>query len=532
MKLNNSLNCILLLTALLAFPGNPVRAGEIWTDGQDASLVLGTATFTSSTIGTGPEDLNHCSGIATDPATGKVFVTDTANHRVLRYDSFENLSNGGDAEAVFGQADFGTGASGLSVSAMNIPFGLTVGPDGELWVVDQTNNRVLRFDNAATASSGADADGVLGQSDFSTSTVGAGTTGLNEPHDVAVNSDGVLFILDTDNNRVLVFTDAVNKSDGAAADAVLGQPDFATTDPDTSQSTLRYARGIAVDSNGTLFVSDQSNKRIMIFDDAGNLSSGSNADRQIGQPDFDTSTAGTDDWSFDSIDGIDIGTDGSLYVCDNSNARILIFENAASLSGVSTPDNVLGQPDFAGTSSNRTAAGFIGPNDVAIDNAGNLWMADVTGRRVLAFEKFILQPDLTVGSSASELKGDDVYNANAAGQRKSIRTDGRKVKVYCTIGNDGTIDEAYTLQGKGTTRRFKVKTWLISGGRTNVTSAVKNGIHSTTELANGESLRYRIEVTPKGRTRSQRANFNAWLRASSPTDGEVDKVIGRIQNRP
>lgn len=159
-------------------------------------------------------------------------------------------------------------------------------------------------------------------------------------------------------------------------------------------------------------------------------------------------------------------------------------------------------------------------------------MADVTGRRVLAFEKFILQPDLTVGSSASELKGDDVYNANAAGQRKSIRTDGRKVKVYCTIGNDGTIDEAYTLQGKGTTRRFKVKTWLISGGRTNVTSAVKNGIHSTTELANGESLRYRIEVTPKGRTRSQRANFNAWLRASSPTDGEVDKVIGRIQNRP
>jgi sugar lactone lactonase YvrE len=97
-------------------------------------------------------------------------VADTGNNRVLRFASSSALSNGAAAEGVLGQADFTSGSQnrggGIAGNTLNAPYGIAVDEAGRLWVADLFNNRVLRFDSAASKANGADADGVLGQADF------------------------------------------------------------------------------------------------------------------------------------------------------------------------------------------------------------------------------------------------------------------------------------------------------------------------------------------------------------------------------
>ncbi len=86
--------------------------------------------------------------------------------------------------------------------------GLCVDSSGRLWATDHTNHRVLRFDNASSKTSGADADGVLGQTNFNTNAAAVSATAMDSPLSVAVDPSGTLWVADTGNNRVLGFKNA------------------------------------------------------------------------------------------------------------------------------------------------------------------------------------------------------------------------------------------------------------------------------------------------------------------------------------
>ena len=115
-----------------------------WVNNQNASVVLGEPNFTTNTGGAGLNQMNGPYGIAVDPATGKVFVADQNNDRVLRFASVAAMVNGGTAEAVFG----GSGVTGGDT--MSHPVDVTIDPSGNfpsgtLWVADSFNNRILKF---------------------------------------------------------------------------------------------------------------------------------------------------------------------------------------------------------------------------------------------------------------------------------------------------------------------------------------------------------------------------------------------------
>ena len=86
---------------------------------------------------------------------------------------------------------------------------LHVDGSGNLWVADWLNHRVLRFDNVAAKSDGASADGVLGQDALTTSLrMWKDNTDADSfvfPSGVCVDDDGVLWIADTGNSRILRF---------------------------------------------------------------------------------------------------------------------------------------------------------------------------------------------------------------------------------------------------------------------------------------------------------------------------------------
>ncbi len=158
-----------------------------------ASLVLGQPGFTSRIWATSQAGMSTPSGVAVDPSTGKVFVADESNHRVLRFASVAALNSGAAAEAVLGQEDFlssqpNRGWFSPSADTMSDPAGISIDLDGRLWVADSGNHRLLRFDKAAAKEDGADADSVLGQVNFTDDDFSVSKSRMDSPVDVAVDS--------------------------------------------------------------------------------------------------------------------------------------------------------------------------------------------------------------------------------------------------------------------------------------------------------------------------------------------------------
>jgi hypothetical protein len=111
-------------------------------------------------------------------------------------------------------------------------------------------------------------------------------TSLYNPVQTAFDGDGNLWVSDGDNNRVLEFVPPF--SNGMAASLELGQPSgataFTSNDVATSQSGLFYQYGISFDSSGNMQVADFVNNRVMIFDPP--FSNGMNATLVLGQANF------------------------------------------------------------------------------------------------------------------------------------------------------------------------------------------------------------------------------------------------------
>lgn len=159
---------LLLLTLLsLACVLLPAPATAQFANFPAADLVLGAPGFNAAGGGSaGASEMDGPSGVAIDPTSGKVFVAVPTQNRVLRFINAAALTNGANAEAVLGQINFvGTG-SATTQTGMNYPFSVSVDKQGRLWVADTGNHRILRFDGAATLANGAPADRVLGQANF------------------------------------------------------------------------------------------------------------------------------------------------------------------------------------------------------------------------------------------------------------------------------------------------------------------------------------------------------------------------------
>jgi sugar lactone lactonase YvrE len=353
-----------------------------------ADRVLGAPDFT--TVGSGAATASTISiptGLAVDPVSGKLFVADSGNHRILRFANAAALANGASAEAVIGQSDFTTGTAGLpGAGGLNQPFELHVDGSGRLWVSDRNNNRVLMYTGASSLpATGATPTLVLGQSGFNGFNPGTSATQMNEPVDVFVDAADNLWVVDYDNSRVLKFANVSSLSNGAAATTVLGQSSFFTSTPGTSASTMRNPGGLVVDGTGRLWVTDYFNHRILRFDNAASLTDGAEANGVLGQPDFATSTPNTTAQGMRFPATPTIGSDGTLYVADFENRRVLIFKNPATKANGAAADGVIGQPTFTTGLGFTTNRQISRPYGLALNPSGSLWVSDYGNNRVLRF---------------------------------------------------------------------------------------------------------------------------------------------------
>ena len=303
-------------------------------------------------------------GVAVDTA-GNLFIADSWNSNVRK------VTPGGVISTVAGNGTPGySGDGGPAASAMlNYPTGVAVDAAGNLFIADEANNRVRKVNPGGVISTvaGNGTQGYSGDGGPATSAE------LYYPYGVAVDTAGNLFIADEGNNRIRMVTP------GGVISTVAGNGIFGFSGhngdggPATS-AMLAAPEDVAVDTAGNLFIADTWSNSVrkvtpggMISTVAGNGTGGYSGD---GGPATSAILAAPEDVAVD--------TAGNLFIADDGNQRIRMVTPGGVISTVAGN----GTGGYSGDGGPATSAELYYPSGVAVDTAGNLFIADFDNQRV------------------------------------------------------------------------------------------------------------------------------------------------------
>ena len=183
-----------------------------------ADAVLGQADFASGTVnaGGGPtaSSLNKPRGLIIDRTSGRLFVADSLNHRVLSWPSAAAFTNRQAADIVLGQPDFTSnsinqGGATPAANTLNAPKSVATDSAGRLYVADSLNVRILRYDPPFTTNLPAVA--VFGQAgSFTTanqaSILSPTADNLGNPDGIAIDGGDRLYCADRFLSRVTIYS--------------------------------------------------------------------------------------------------------------------------------------------------------------------------------------------------------------------------------------------------------------------------------------------------------------------------------------
>jgi uncharacterized protein YjiK len=335
---------------------------KITADGVVTTLA-GTAGMGGSVDGTGAAArFDRPTGLAVGLGSDTVYVADEHNHTIRKIRSDGVVTTLAGTAGVSGAAD-GTGAA----AQFNLPAGVAVDSAGNVYVADSLNATVRKVSAAGVVTTLAGAAGMPGSAD------GTGTAArFDQPTSVGIDISGNLYVVDAaaDTLRKVTPTGVVTTLAGAANLA-------GSADGTGAAARFNFAEGIAVDSAGNLYVADSSNSILRKITPEGVVTTLAGTAGMTGSADGTGATA-----RFKSPFGVALDSAGNLYVTDAGNNTLRKVTASGVVTTLAGTAGAGGSADGTGT-----AARFNQPLSIAVDRAGNLYVADTynhTIRKVTA----------------------------------------------------------------------------------------------------------------------------------------------------
>lgn len=281
-------------------------------------------------------------GIAFDSA-GNMYIADSANN-VVRI-----VSPSGSINTFAGNGTAGySGDKGAATAAqLSNPTGVAVDSTGNVYIADSANSviRMVAPSGTITTFAGDNIPGYEGD------TGPANQAELNIPVAVAVDSSNNLYIADADNNAIRIVTAGVINT------------------LSNSTAYLNHPDGVAVDAAGDVFVADTGNERIVEFQ-ATTYNFVSIAG--TGVPGFVGDDGPATNAEFFDPKGVAVDAQGYLYISDTYNSRI----RKIGLDGTITTIAGNGDPAYSGDGGIATSAKIYFPSNVAVDRNNNVYIVD------------------------------------------------------------------------------------------------------------------------------------------------------------
>lgn len=332
-------------------------------------------------------------GVVVD-SSGNLCIADYGNNRIRK------VSTIGIITTVAGGGSGGLGDGGPAISAyLGSPSSVAVDSSGNLYIAELFNHRIRKVSPTGIITTVA-GDGSLGYSGDGGPAISAQLSG---PRGVAVDSSGNVYIADSNNNRIrkvsltgLITTLAGNGSYGYSGD---GGP--------AAAAQFRSPTAVAVDDGGNVYIADSGNNRIrkaspagLITTVAGNGSYGYSGD---GGPAADA--------QFSSPAAVTVDDDGNLYIADSANNRI----RKVSAGGIITTVAGNGTQGYSGDSGPAADAQLNFPQGIAVDGSRNLYIADWGNRLIRRVSEGIITTIAGNGSPGYWGDGGPATNAPLTG---------------------------------------------------------------------------------------------------------------------
>ena len=310
--------------------------------------------------------LGDAAGVALD-AAGNLFIADSENHRIRRVDAATGIMT-----TVAGTGVSGAGADEVQALASNLitPYGVAVDAAGVLHLSDYSQRiRFVTGDGVIHTKAGSSVIGFSGDGGPATSAK------LQYPEGFAFDAAGQLFIGDSGNDRIrrvtlggTISTVAGSATDynatGAATDVLLGGP-----------------KNVAIDSLGNTYIVDNISHNVRKVTPPGPGGLVISTFAGTGVAGFSGDGGAATAAQFNTPEGIAIDASDNVYVADRLNNRIRRITPGGIISTVAGT----GAGAYNGDAIAATAANIARPVAVAVDAAGDVYVADRNNHRIRKF---------------------------------------------------------------------------------------------------------------------------------------------------